>query len=507
LHRCESRVVWRPHNTLPAIVSWSNGDYRHEPDWYRQFLYASEAERGLDCLEDLLSPGVLSWDLSKGDAIWLLATEACESAVRGSRAEPLANVVRSQGEREAARRRSFPTTLHRAAADYIVQRGSGKSIIAGYPWFTDWGRDTFVALRGLCLATGDLTTAESILLSWAELVREGLLPNRFSDRGEAPEFHAVDASLWFVIAAQEFLRLGSPAAATEALLRRAISAILEGYAHGTRFGIRLDDDGLIAAGQPGVQLTWMDAKVGDWVVTPRIGKPVEVQALWLNALWFELQAARQRSDAATVARWQSFFERGLKSFPERFWNSADGCLFDVVDVDHQPGAVDASFRPNQLFAAGGLSLTLLPRARAKQVVDAAEARLWTPLGIRSLAPGSPAYQGRYSGSVWQRDAAYHQGTAWAWLIGPFVEAWVQTRDDPAAAKSIAWRRFVEPLLAHRHQAGYGHVSEIADGDAPHTPRGCPFQAWSVSELLRLTVLLSPQSGQPRPSSNSLPIAE
>ncbi|MFM9966622.1 MAG: amylo-alpha-1,6-glucosidase [Planctomycetaceae bacterium] len=488
--RQESRVVWRPYNALPAIVSWSNGDYQHEPDWYRHFMYSQEVERGMDYLEDLASPGVLSWDLSAGEAVWLLAAESHEPDARGSRGEALTTIVRSHSGRETARRSQFPTTLHRAAADYVVQRGSGKTIIAGYPWFTDWGRDTFIALRGLCLASGDLATAESILLRWADMVSEGMLPNRFPDSGESPEFNSVDASLWFVIVAHEFLKLGSPAVATEAILRRAITAILGGYARGTRFGIRLEDDGLIAAGQPGVQLTWMDAKVGDWVVTPRIGKPVEVQALWLNALWLELQAARQRGDDETVTRWNEVFERGRRAFEDRFWNEAEGCLFDVVDVDHRPGEVDASFRPNQIFAVGGLPLTLLPADQAKQVVEAVESRLWTPLGLRSLAPGSAAYKGRYSGSVWQRDAAYHQGTEWAWLIGPFVEAWIKTRDDPQAAKQVAYRRFIEPLLAHRHLAGLGHVSEIADADWPHTPRGCPFQAWSVGEALRWHQLLS-----------------
>lgn len=491
--RLESRVVWRPYNGLPAIVSWANAEYRHEPEWYRQFLYAHEAERGLDCLEDLASPGVLTWDLSRGDAVWLLTTDAHESALRGSRTEPLLAAVMCARERERTRRERFPTSLHRAASDYIVARDSGQTMIAGYPWFTDWGRDTFIALRGLCLATGDRSTAESILLRWAQTVSEGMLPNRFPDHGEQPEFNSVDASLWFVIVVHEFLRQGSVSPATAAALRQATHDILSGYAAGTRFGIRLDNDGLIAAGEPGVQLTWMDAKVGDWVVTPRIGKPVEIQALWLNALWLDSLDAEQSGRAAPLARWRSEFQRGLDSFRERFWNADRACLFDVIDVDHHRGTIDASFRPNQIFAAGGLPFTLLTPERARHVVDAVAARLWTPLGLRTLAPGSPGYQGRYTGSVWQRDAAYHQGTVWPWLIGPFVEAWLKTREDPIAAKTEAWRQFVEPLLAHRYQAGLGHVSEIADGDAPHLPRGCPFQAWSVGELLRLWQTLTPHS--------------
>ena len=220
----------------------------------------------------------------------------------------------------------------------------------------------------------------------------------------------------------------------------------------------------------------MDAKVGDWVVTPRIGKPVEVEALWLNAL---------RIGGASSARWNEVFERGLRSFGERFWNDSLGCLHDVVDPDHREGAADPSFRPNQIFAVGGLPLALVEGERAARMVEAVERRLLTPLGLRSLAPGEPGYQGRYEGGVLERDGAYHQGTVWPWLMGPFVEAWVRVRGGSAEAKREARERFIAPLLRHLDQAGIGHVSEIADGDPPHTPRGCPFQAWSLGELLRL----------------------
>jgi predicted glycogen debranching enzyme len=259
-------------------------------------------------------------------------------------------------------------------------------------------------------------------------------------------------------------------------LAAAVEAILDGYARGTRYGIRLDDDGLIAAGVPGVQLTWMDAKVGDWVVTPRIGKPVEVQALWLNAL---------AVGAAYSERWAALLERGRDAFGRRFWNEAGGCLHDVVDVDHHAGTADSSFRPNQIFAVGGLPLALLEGEQARRVVDAVEARLLTPVGLRSLAPGEPAYTPHYQGGVRERDGAYHQGTVWPWLIGPFVEAWVRVRGATPGVKREARERFLEPLLRHLDEAGLGHISEIADAEPPHTPRGCPFQAWSVGEALRL----------------------
>ena len=352
--------------------------------------------------------------------------------------------------------------------------------MAGYPWFTDWGRDTFIALRGLCLATGRLDDAREILLEWAGAVSEGMLPNRFPDRGEEPEYNSVDASLWYVVAVHDYLAAASGrrrvSGADRTALTRAVEAILEGYSRGTRYGIRADTDGLLAAGVPGVQLTWMDAKVGDRVVTPRIGKPVEVQALWINAL---------KIGARLSPRPGGMAEKAAASFAARFWNAKGGSLYDVVDCDHVPGTADPRFRPNQIFAVGGLPFALLEGERARRVVDAVEARLWTPLGLRSLAPDDPAYAGRYVGGVAERDGAYHQGTVWPWLVGPFVEAWVRVRGGTAAAKQEARERFLDPLLARMDAAGLGHISEIADGDPPHTPRGCPFQAWSVGEALRL----------------------
>ena len=262
----------------------------------------------------------------------------------------------------------------------------------------------------------------------------------------------------------------------------AVTEILEGYAAGTRYGIRLDEDGLLACGEPGVQLTWMDAKVGDWVVTPRIGKPVEVQALWLSALAF---AARWD------ARWQVAYERGRVTFARKFWNPNGQFLYDVVDVDHVPGRVDSLFRPNQIFAVGGLGDSLVDPERTRIVVDAVERRLLAPLGLRSLAPGEPGYAAHYTGDPRERDGAYHQGTAWPWLLGPFVDAWLTRNGNTDDARREAQERFVAPLMAHLDDAGLGHVSEIADAEAPFTPRGCPFQAWSLGELLRARAVVMP----------------
>ncbi len=476
-----SVVTMRPYPDVPSIAFHNNGSYQAGPMWYRQFLYAAEQERGLDCLEDVASPGTFQWELDGSQpAIWLLAAEGQEAGLNAKKSSLKAISIRIRSK-ERKRREQFPTALHRAADAYVVQRGAGQTIVAGYPWFTDWGRDTFIALRGLCLATGRLKEAGAMLAAWAETVSEGMLPNRFPDYGDQPEFNAVDASLWFVIAVHEYFQAMATAQrrilkTQRAALQQAVTAILEGYLRGTRFGIHVDSDGLLAAGQPGMQLTWMDAKVGDWVVTLRIGKPVEIQALWLNALALA---------GTTDSRWRMMFEQGRQSFVERFWNPESGGLFDVVDVDHRPGCVDATVRPNQIFAVGGLPIGLFDGERARQIVDTVESQLLTPLGLRSLSPHAEEYAAHCTGGPRQRDGAYHQGTVWLWLMGPFVEAWVRVRGKTPAAIQEARERFLPPIQAHLQRDGLGHLSEIADGDPPHTPRGCPFQAWSLGEFLRL----------------------
>lgn len=472
-----------PYRGLPTLhVAHDARRVDASGDWYRSFEYAVERARGLDFREDLYQPFTLHFDVgAAGRATIVAGTEPRRAADADA-------LVRAERERRAALLADVPQgdllqrTLVAAADQYVVRRGAGKSVIAGYPWFGDWGRDTFISVRGLCLATGRLDVAREILLAWTDVVSEGMLPNRFADHGEQPEYNSVDAALWFVVAARELLDAAAasgrplPVAEVEAVWR-AIEAILEGYERGTRHRIGLDaSDALLFAGEPGVQLTWMDAKVGDWVVTPRVGKPVEIQALWLAAL----HAAGARSD-----RWGPLLARGRDSFARRFWNASASCLYDVVDPDGHAGAADASFRPNQILAVGGLPLQLLGGERARAVVDGVESRLWTPLGLRSLAPGEPGYVATYRGGPRERDASYHQGTVWPWLLGPFVEAWVRVRGGTPEARQEARARFLSPLEAHLADAGIGHVSEIADAEAPHEPAGCPFQAWSVAEALRL----------------------
>jgi predicted glycogen debranching enzyme len=485
-------VTFHPYEGLPRIVSSSNGDYRHAPDWYRNFLYGAELERGLDAIEDLASPGEFSWSLAApGDqAIWCLCAAPDAPAEMRSR-ESVVDLHQATRVAETRRRSAFATPLDRSADAYLVRRGAGRTIIAGYPWFTDWGRDTFIAVRGLCLSTGRLSDARDILVEWAGAVSEGMLPNRFPDHGEAPEFNAVDASLWYVVAAGELLNAVSRRSTIvsrddRTALETAIMKIVAGYAAVTRFGIRLDDDGLLAAGVPGVQLTWMDARVGDRVITPRIGKPVEIQALWLNAL---------NIAGKLDPRWRAPFEQGVHAFSDRFWNDERGHLADVVDVDHVSGTRDDTCRPNQILAVGGLPIALVAGERARRVLECVEQRLSTPLGLRSLAPDEPGYAPRYEGDSSSRDAVYHQGTVWPWLIASFVDGWLRVRGNTEAACVEARARFIEPLIAHVDEAGLGHVSEIADAEQPFTPRGCPFQAWSLGELLRAdrVILAAPKS--------------
>jgi len=486
-------IRWQPYDSLPAVLASTDGAYEHHPEWYRNFLYDEELRRGLDHVEDLASPGVFRWELRRGgQAFLVLEAESAESAEPRGGGAVLARALRAV---ERRRRSLLLSPLDRAAEAYLVRRGSGASIVAGYPWFGDWGRDTFIALRGLCLATGRVEDAGLILEEWAGFVSEGMMPNRLPDRGEQPEYNSVDASLWYAIAVHDYLAAGD-ASGKPAPLRRttalhqAVDEILEGFSRGTRHGIRVDDDGLVAAGEPGAQLTWMDAKIGDWVVTPRSGKPVEIQALWLEAL---------RIATGWNPRWRRMLDKGRETFARRFWHEQGGYLYDVIDVDHVPGTADARLRPNQIFAVGGLPQPLLSGERARRVVDVVADRLLTPLGLRSLEPGAPGYAPRYEGGVLARDGAYHQGTVWPWLIGPFVEAWVRVRGDNARVRREAARRFLAPLEGHLLAAGLGHVSEIADAEPPHTPRGCPFQAWSLGEYLRLArqVLAHTQTGVER----------
>ena len=435
-------------------------------------------------MEDLGCPGEFHFELDKSDGILLLGAGQRLSNQINSAGSPAERVFEIVHDTELKRRQAI-TRVERSAEQYIVKRDSGKTIIAGYPWFTDWGRDTFIAIRGLCLARDDHETAKSILVSWADTVSEGMIPNRFPDHGEAPEYNSVDASLWYIIAVYEYWqlldRLGIVKNADEtSKLESAIEAILEGYSNGTRHGIGKDEDGLIAAGEEGVQLTWMDAKVGDWVVTPRIGKPVEIQCMWINALWIAAQFSPV---------WKPHLKRAEQSFEEKFWNEEASCLYDIVDENHEAGRNDAAIRPNQIMAVGGLPYSTVDGEKAKAILATVESKLLTPLGLRYLGPDDAEYKPVYTGGVLERDGAYHQGTVWPWLIGPFVEAWFNVNGRSKETADDAKTRFLYPLEAHLETSGLGHISEISDATSPYTPRGCPFQAWSLSEFIRIQKLI------------------
>jgi predicted glycogen debranching enzyme len=371
--------------------------------------------------------------------------------------------------------------LRRAADAFVVRRGpAGRTIIAGYHWFADWGRDTMIALPGLVLTTGHPEIGKSILAEFANHVDQGMLPNRFPDAGETPEYNTVDATLWFFESVRLLLERTNDFEFVRANLYAVLTDIIDWHVKGTRYQIHVDDDGLLYSGEPGVQLTWMDAKVGDWVVTPRHGKPVEIQALWYNALRVMEQLAVRFKDSKAKKKYTAMAEKARASFNQLFWNEEAGCLYDVVNDDVR----DASIRPNQVIAIS-LTNSILSKDRAASVLRVVERELLTPRGLRTLSLNDPNYIGRYEGDPRKRDGAYHQGTVWPWLMGPFITAYVKTFGARAGREFVA--EWLEHFQDHFNEACLGQVSEIFDGDAPHTPRGCVAQAWSVSELLRAAV--------------------
>jgi predicted glycogen debranching enzyme len=464
----------------PYRIVCNRGGFDAKADWHWRFRHRVEGARGLDDVEDLLSPGVFRVTLAPGET----ATFVCSTRdVVPLAGEPLLERARRR-ERTLIEgvRASAPDWIRRlalAADQFVVRRGpdvAGATIIAGYPWFADWGRDTMIALPGLTLATGRHDVAAKILRTFAEYVSEGMLPNRFPDAGEQPEYNTVDATLWYFNALDRYLAAGGDAGLARELYP-VLCDIVDWHQRGTRFGIRVDAaDGLLYAGEPGVQLTWMDAKVGDRVVTPRIGKPVEINALWYNALVIMRGLAKRVGDGSRAHAFDEAARRARSSFRARFWHERGGHLYDVVDTP--AGSPDASVRPNQIFAVS-LPNALLETREARAVVDVCARALWTPVGLRSLAADQPGYVPTYRGGPHERDAAYHQGTVWSWLLGPFALAHYaayRNRDRALA--------FLEPIAAHLPEACVGQISEIFDGEASHAPQGCFAQAWSVAELLR-----------------------
>jgi predicted glycogen debranching enzyme len=448
--------------------------------WYWRFRHRVEQERGLDSVEDLYLPGLLRVSLHPGESITLIATTEHADVVERDVEAAFQRERARQSALAAHARDDFEKQLFVAADQFIVQRQAEDrylhTVIAGYHWFGDWGRDTMIALEGLTLLTGRCAEARDILLTFARYVDQGMLPNRFPDAGidTAPvEYNTVDATLWYFHAIDRYLAVTHD----DALLRELfpiLESIVAWHVRGTLYNIRVDPtDGLLSAGAPGVQLTWMDAKAGDWVVTPRLGKPVEINALWYRVLRQMEQWARQVGQPSTL---YTELATQVRAAFERFWFAEGGYLYDVLDG---PNGNDASFRPNQLFALS-LADDLVVPARAKWILEVVTRDLLTPFGLRSLSPRHPNYRALYHGDQRERDAAYHQGIVWTWLIGAYVDAYLKVYGDCAQARVV-----LDAFRAHLAEAGIGTLSEIFESEPPFRPVGCIAQAWSVSEVLRL----------------------
>jgi glycogen debranching enzyme len=505
------------------------GGWRADHTWYRDFELVIERERGFDYIDNHLCAGACTITLAPGDAFSIVASTEPDADLDGSAA--LKRRERLARDLLGDWRRASPTLAEKApppvrqlilAADqFVVERSSrsqeierprdqeiehagqgagatapGKTIIAGYPWFTDWGRDTMISLPGLTLVTGRGDVAREILLTYARCVDHGMIPNRYPDEGETPDYNSVDATLWSFWAASHYVHATGDVGILDTLFP-VLADIVEWFRRGTRHNIHIADDGLVYAGAPGVQLTWMDAKIDDYVVTPRIGKPVELSALWYDALLgmadFAAIMGKSPADYRTAAR------QTRVGFA-KFWNDERSCCYDVIDG---PDGHEAALRPNQIFAvsisadravrgngrgtAGKSAPVLLPPAKQRAVVDACERHLAAWFGLRTLAPDDLGYRGRYGGDYRERDSAYHQGTAWGWLLGPYVLAHHAVHGDAAAAKAM-----LEPMFGQLWQYGVGSLSEIFDGDEPNRPDGCIAQAWSVAETLRAWHVLSGQ---------------
>lgn len=460
------------------FISVPKAEFLEQQGWYYNFEYSVEQYRGLDSREDLYTHGKFSVKLKKGNTLGIIiSTENPE----GKNAFKLFGAEKRRREK-IVKEFSWNDDLKRlalAADQFIVKRGDLSTVIAGYHWFADWGRDTMISLPGLCLVTGRFKEAKQILQQFSESVSEGMLPNRFPDYGEAREYNTIDATLWFFHAIHQYYKYTSDMPFVKSMLP-ILQEIIDWHYKGTRYNIKVDPaDELLYGGQEGVQLTWMDAKVGDWVVTPRRGKPVEINALWYNALCtmellFDESGKRTESEAYRIKARKVF-----ASFNEQFWNEKQNFLYDYVDGDYK----NDDLRPNQIYAIS-LPFPLLSRERAKKVLDIVTSHLLTPRGLRSLATTHKEYRPAYGGGVRMRDGCYHQGTVWSFLLGAFIDALFHVKEERGKAEAS---RILNKFFEHLNEAGVGTISEIFDADPPHTPRGCIAQAWGVGEVLRVVL--------------------
>ncbi|HWF13919.1 MAG TPA: amylo-alpha-1,6-glucosidase [Candidatus Acidoferrales bacterium] len=477
-------------------------------NWYRNFDLSAEHERGLPDVTDHFFAGELRATIAPGASLTIVASTEAAASLDGEAAFAkrqkeerallakfsAANVAGTKGNSQ-----SVPPAVSQlvlAADQFIAARPladapNAKTILGGYPWFNDWGRDTMVALPGLCLVTGRPWLARNILRTFSHFVSEGMLPNQLPAAGVAPSYNSVDATLWYFKAVRQYFESTSDIGLLHELYP-ALEEIIEAHVRGTRFHIHVDPaDGLLFAGEPGVQLTWMDAKVKGRVVTPRIGKPVEVNALWLNAA--ATMARFAKIVGSDAARYETIKNNARAGFA-KFWNAEKQYCFDVIDAPGSPDGKDATLRPNQIFAVS-LPETALNADQQRAVVEVCARELLTSFGLRSLGPDEPGYRGHYGGTAEERDDAYHQGTVWGWLLGPFALSHLRVHGDARQAMS-----FLEPLLSEIKSGGLGTLSEIFDGDPPHFPRGCVAQAWTVGETLRawrsIAVAVERESGAP-----------
>lgn len=469
----------QPYGQGPKLyISAPGALFGPHPDWYKGFIYQGERDRGMESEEDLFTHGEFYVKLKKGDVYSIIASTEDPS---GKDANKLYATEKKRREKLLAGLKvkdEFAYTLALAADQFIVKRGrEDKSIIAGYHWFSDWGRDTMIALPGLCLSTGKLDDAKKILKAFSRYVSEGMIPNRFPDVGEEPEYNTVDATLWYIVAAYQYLKAGGDKDFIAKELYPHFVDIIEWHIKGTRYGIQVDTDGLLSAGEPGVQLTWMDAKIGDWVVTPREGKAVEINALWYNALMIMHELSKLAGKEEK--HYKEKANLASKSFNREFINENSGTLYDVVRGLYK----DSSVRPNQLFAIS-LPFELVKKNVAKAILKEVEQYLLTPVGLRSLSPLNYHYKPYYGGDGLARDSAYHQGTVWSWLLGPYMTAKIKIDGDSGKEEV---RELLKGFERHLKEAGIGTVSEIFDGSEPFYPKGCIAQAWGVSEVLRVYV--------------------
>lgn len=481
----------QPYDNAPNIfISVPNSTYKHNPSWFYQFNYAVEKYRGLDFEEDLFNHGTISVELHEGEKLGIIISTENPShknaeALFEKEKQRKLNIFKEAGYKALSFGEGLGEVLTLAADQFIVKRGEDlKTIIAGYHWFTDWGRDTMISLPGLCLSTGRFEDAKKIIAAFSKSVSMGMLPNRFTDNNEPPEYNNVDGTLWYFIAIYKYLEHTND---TDFILNEILPVlkyIIDWHFRGTRYNIHVDDDGLLYAGEKGQQLTWMDARIGDWVVTPRMGKPVEIQALWYNALniFSKLLEMNGQEDDARLLCFSA--NKVKKSFLQKFWYDEGNYLYDVIDENGNP---DASVRPNQLFAIS-LPFALIEGEKANSILKIVEEKLYTPVGLRSLPQDDARYVKVYGGDALKRDSCYHQGTVWSWLLGAYVDGIMSEPGfiglDGLCGKEKA-QAIIENFQYHLNEGCIGSVSEIFDADAPHHPRGCVAQAWGVGEILRV----------------------